>query len=139
MRAPARGDRPAHAPLPTLTLAALPNGYQTEPGTRLSDFATVRIQATFRNEGGSPMVVSGSENFQLWADPSIANPPHTVEGEPAPGTYAVGDEVSYNILVDVSGLDPADRALALRPTSDTYGTASPTQVPLVSATITVAR
>lgn len=109
--------------------------YETIPYTTLSDCCTVTLIVTFTNKALGAATFSGS-TFQLWATPSGANPPVTINSEPS-GTVEVDETFSYDLTVDVSALASSDTGLTIRPDSDTFGTMKPDWTPLSSETITI--
>ncbi len=113
------------------------NWYVTTPNSTLSKFNTVNFVVTFSNGEAADMVFSSSPQFQLWSVPSVINPPVVINSEPS-GNVAPGGFLSYDVTVTVSGLPATETQLAIRPVEDNlYGTLAPSQVPLVSESITI--
>jgi hypothetical protein len=113
------------------------NWYVTTPNRILSNFNTVNIVVTFSNGEAADMVFSSSPQFQLWTVPSVISPPVVINSEPS-GNVAPGGVLSYDLTVTVSGLPSTETQLAIRPEeNNVYGTLAPSQVPLVSESITI--
>jgi hypothetical protein len=133
-------------PPPELTLEEAGAWWETTPAVTLSEYASLRMQMTFKNTSGVTLRFLGSANvdgpageLQFWTTPGIAEPPATFAAFPE-GDYAPDATFAWDVTIDLTGLPDAEKGFGLRPLeSNLIGTVFPGQAEVVDATGTLAK
>jgi hypothetical protein len=63
--------------------------------------------------------------------PAADDIPVTIVSEPS-GIVAPGADVTYDLILDTSGLAPSETSFAFRPVDNIFGSMAPTTIPLSS-------
>lgn len=137
--------KPTPLPPPELNLEALSNWWQTTPAVELSDYASLRMEMSFKNTSGATMTFLGDAHadgpageLQFWTSPGVAEPSASFTAFPQ-GDYAPDEVFGWDVTFDLTTLADTDVAIAFRPMDTVLGTIGPDDAELVDASGTLVR
>lgn len=134
------------AALPVVSVEALSNWWSTTPTVNLSDFGSIRLHFTLKNNttetlefvgdtGGSDPV----DELQLWFSPDASVDPVVSMAAFPKGSYPVGSEMTWDLTVELGAAAGPNTNISFRADVSPIGTGGPDRLELTFQEVSVIR